>query len=236
MKHTFTFSPVLLLLAWAFQGCTIVVPSPQTSVPQSGSSVTFSDPVLNQRRILLFGEISERVAAETIQKLFYLDAQREAPIDLYLMTPGGDMKAALAIENTIRLIHSRVNTYALWECNSGGALLLAAGTGQRAAFRGAIILVHGLKVHGSPPNGYLDGIQAYYTTFWRQRAKLPAQWLPIPLNALHCLTAEQALEYGLIDRILPGQPTLAEPGGAANLGQPVGSQTNRTSAAAGPGG
>jgi hypothetical protein len=149
------------------------------------------------------------------------------------MTPGGDLKAAMSIENAMGLIRSRVNTYAFSDCSSGGAMLLAAGTGKRSAFRGAMIVVHGMKIDDNlakEHKDYVDGLQAYYTAFWQQRARLPAQWLPIPLNTLHCLTAEQALEYGLIDTIIERQPTIAEFESAANRSPTCSSETGRTPA------
>ncbi len=134
--------------------------------------------------------------------MLFLDTQSHDPIDLFLMTPGGEFKSALAIEHVMRLIQSRVNTYALSECNSGGALLLAAGTGKRKAFRGALVIVHGVKVHGHPPAGMLDKVQDSYTDFWRKRTRLPESWLPIPPDKLHILSAEQALQYGIVDEII----------------------------------
>lgn len=232
MKHLL-FLLAILLLVGTFQGCTVLLQPSPGDAALSRSSIDFADPVLNERRILLFGDISERAAEETIQKLFYLDEQKEAPIDLYLMTPGGELKAAMSIENAMRLIRSRVNTYALSECNSGGAMLLAAGTGERVAFRGAIIVMHGIKVvNGPPPKEYFNGVQAYYTAFWQQRARLPAQWLPIPPNALHFLTAEQALEYGLIDKIIDRRPTIAELGTVPKASGSFSSPTSSIPAAA----
>jgi ATP-dependent protease ClpP protease subunit len=101
-----------------------------------------------------------------------------------------------------RWLQSPVNTYALSECNSGGAMLLAAGTGKRRAFRGAVVLLHGIKTSGKPPPGFIEQIQDAYTHFWRQRARLPASWLPMPPGVLHVLSAEQALKYGLVDEVV----------------------------------
>src|SRR5215831_8011663 len=72
MKRVLYFL-VFLLFAETFQGCTLLVQPALTDAAMSKSPVTFSDPVLNQRRILLCGDISERVAEDTIEKLFYLD-------------------------------------------------------------------------------------------------------------------------------------------------------------------
>ena len=175
---------------------------PEKAVTQADVRVDFSDPVLNARKILLFGGIDQRTAEIAIQKLLYLDGKEHAPIDLYLETPGGDMKYAWAIYQTILLIKSPVNTYALSECNSGGAMLLAAGTGKRRAFHGAVIVLHGLNVRGTPPAGFAEDAQASYTEFWRTRSHLPPSWLPLPFDSFRVLSAAQALEYGIVDEVI----------------------------------
>jgi ATP-dependent Clp protease protease subunit len=185
-------------------GCVIYSGSQDSHDANSpaGAKVDFSDPVLNRRQIFLFGSIEQRVAETTIQKLLFLDAKSHEPIDLYLQTPGGEFKHAMAIEQTMRLIQSPVNTYALSECNSGGVVLLAAGTGKRRAFHGSVIIVHGLKIYGRPPAGLKPQVEDAYTDFWRRRARLPESWLPLPNGVIHVLTAEQALQYGLVDEIV----------------------------------
>ena len=69
MKRFLHFVPVLLLIG-TFQGCTLLVQPTQKDEVRPQTSVTFSDPVLNQRRVLLFGNITQPMAEETIQKLF----------------------------------------------------------------------------------------------------------------------------------------------------------------------
>ena len=180
---------------------------PDKAVTQADVKVDFSDPVLNSRKMLLFGGIDQRTAEIAVQKLLFLDGQGHAPIDLYLETPGGDMKYAWAIYQTMTLIHSPVNTYALSECNSGGAMLLAAGTGKRWAFHGAVIVLHGLAVHGKPPAGFVEDMQNSYTEFWRRRSHLPPSWLPLRFDSLRVLSAEQALECGIVDAIVDRSKT-----------------------------
>jgi len=177
-------------------------PVPGLQTTKATSSVDFADPVLNRRQVLLFGDIDDPAAERTIQKLLFLEGKSHEPIDLYLMTPGGEFKSALAIEHVMRSIKSPVNTWALSECNSGGALLLAGGTGKRRVFRGAMVVVHGMVVRGKPPAGMAQQIQDSYTRFWRKRARLPEAWLPLPPDIVHVLSAEQALEYGLVDEIV----------------------------------
>ena len=200
---------LILFLSFAsvgalLQGCSTPQPAsePEKTLSQADVRVDFADPVLNSRQILLFGAIDQRTAEIAIQKLLFLDGKNHNPIDLYLQTPGGDTKYAFAIEETMRLVHSPVNTYALSECNSGGAMLLAAGTGKRRAFHGAVIILHGLVVHGNPPAGFVERIQDSYTDFWRKRTHLPQSWLPLPFGSERVLTAGQSLEYGIIDEVV----------------------------------
>ena len=191
------------LLALLQGGCTIqFLDSRETHRAKAYSPVDFADPVLNRRQILLIGNIDEKLAERTIQQLLFLEGKSHEPIDLYLMTPGGEFKSALAIEHVMHTIKSPVNTFALSECNSGGALLLAGGTGKRRAFRGALVVVHGMKVWGKVPAGMVQQMQDSYTRFWREHARLPEAWLPLPQDVIHVLSAEQALEYRLVDEII----------------------------------
>ena len=201
---TFTLLWQTVVLGALFLGCST---SPQTlppdrTMPSPDVRIDFADPVLIDRKILLFGPIDQQAAERTIQKLLFLDRARHDPIDLYLQTPGGELKHAIAIEQMMRTLQSRVNTYALSECNSAGALLLAGGSGKRRAFQGAVIVIHGMAAHGKPPPRYKDLIQDAYTRFWKTRCRLPDSWLPLPPGVLHVLSAEQALEYGVIDEVI----------------------------------
>jgi len=204
-----------VLAASVFPGCTVLLNPGSATRPEARSD--FSDPVLNQRRVFLVGHITEATGAEAIRQLLFLDAQNDQPIDLYLMTPGGDLNVAFAVVHTMGLMRSRVNTCALGECNSAGAVLLAAGTGLRQAFPDSIVVIHGMEANRHPPAQYVELTQASYTAFWRCRARLPGSWLPIPQGKLLFLTAQQALDYGVIDRIV-ARPAGAEPAAAPNGG------------------
>ena len=201
--RTFIVLPIVVL-GVLLQGCSTPqrTSEPEKAIPQADARVDFADPVLNNRQILLFGPIDQRAAELAIQKLLFLDTKNHDPIDLYLQTPGGDMQDAFAIEEVMKQVHSPVNTYALSECNSGGVVLLAAGTGKRRAFHGAWIVIHGIEAHGSPPPEFVAGVQDTYTEFWRKHSRLPQSWLPLPLGSVHLVSAEQALDYGIVDEIV----------------------------------
>lgn len=196
----FRYRAFAILAVAVLQGCAVLVDP--GNEPTAKARVDFSDPVLNQRRILVAGSVTETVAEATIRQLLYLDAQNDQSIDLFLMTPGGDLKAAYAIQHAIEGLRSRVNTVALGECNSAGVLLLAGGTGERQAFRDSTIVIHGIGVRGKPPARYVELTQQSYTDFWQHHARLPAEWLPIPPGKTFVLTAQEALEYGVIDKVI----------------------------------
>jgi ATP-dependent Clp protease, protease subunit len=193
---------LLVVLGALLQGCRIVPTFHQADGARAGTRIDFDDPLLNRRQVFLFGSIGQRAAEDTIQKLLFLNGENHEPIDLYLQTPGGDLKHAMAIEQTMRLIESPVNTHAFFECSSGGALLLAGGTGTRRAFQSSVIIIHGMKVIGRPPAGLFPRVQDEYTEFWRKRARLPEAWLPLPQGVIHVLSADEALEYGLVDEVI----------------------------------
>ena len=114
---SFLKAAVAFLASVTFTGCSVLV-APE-SIPRPETRLESSDPVLNQRRVFLVGAITEESAAEVIRQLLYLDAQGHETIRLYLMTPGGDLNAVFAVLNTLQIIESRVDTYALGKCNSG---------------------------------------------------------------------------------------------------------------------
>ena len=201
-----TFAKILPIAALGalLQSCYTPRPVPvaERTASQADARVDFSDPVLNRRQILLFGKIDGRAAEQTVQKLLYLESKSHEPIDLYIQSPGDEKQDSLVIEHVFRMIKSPVNTWTLTGCNSGGAILLASGTGKRRTFRGAVIMLHGLTWRGNPPPEYTKPIQDDYTQLWRRRARLPDAWLPFPFGVIHILSAEQALEYGIVDEVI----------------------------------
>ncbi len=202
MRALITLLPVVVLGA-LLQGCCAPQLRCQTETSlQTDARVDFTDAQLNYRQMFLFGPIDQRAAEIIIQKLICLNGKSHDDIDLYLQTPGGELSSAMGIVQTMRLIQSPVNTYALSECNSTGAMLLAAGTGKRRAAHGAVIALHGLETFGKPLPDQTEWMPDAYTDFWRQRSRLPKSWLPLKPDVLHVLSAEQALEYGIVDEVV----------------------------------
>ncbi|MAM75527.1 ATP-dependent Clp protease proteolytic subunit [uncultured Tistrella sp.] len=171
--------------------------------------------LLKERIIFLNGQVDDDVAAVVCAQLLFLEAEDPGrPINLYINSPGGVVTSGLAMYDTMRYIRSPVHTLCMGTARSMGSFLLMAGTaGERAALPNASILVH-------QPSGGFQGqasdilIHAEETLRVKQRM--------IRLYAEHChrtpeevertldrdrfMTAEEALDWGLIDRILDRRP------------------------------
>ena len=106
--------------------------------------MSLDDMLLENRIVFLIGEINYARAAEVIMKMLYLDnLKRGREISLYINSPGGTVDDTMAIYDTIRFVGSPVATYCIGRAQSGGALILAAGTkGSRYALPHAKIMLH----------------------------------------------------------------------------------------------
>lgn len=209
--HDFACACSTLLLAGMatlLSGCVFINAGSDHKCATEGAlagSIDFKDPVLNQRKIMVTTMLNEPTARGIILKLQYLNSLGADPIDLYLDTDGGPIQNAFAIIDVMRSLKAPVNTWAVGNCNSGGAMVLVAGTGRRLAFPNAVIAVHGGKPVGKVPKAYLGIVDRQVETLWKQRAKLPDGWFPLRGDVTHFLAADEALQYGVIDEIAKPQ-------------------------------
>jgi ATP-dependent Clp protease protease subunit len=144
--------------------------------------------LLKDRIVFVDGEIYDVTADMVVAQLLFLESQDpEKDIHLYINSPGGSVTAGLAIYDTIQYLKPAVQTICLGQAASMGALLLACGTrGKRAALPSARILVH--QPWGGVSGQAVDiGIQA------RELVRI---------KRLFYMSAEEALQYGIIDKIL----------------------------------
>ena len=100
--------------------------------------------LLENRIILLQGEIHDGNANELVMKLLYLQSEnRRKDIHFYINSPGGSVSATLAIYDTMQILSCPVATYCVGLAASGGAVLLAGGTkGKRFALPHAKVMIH----------------------------------------------------------------------------------------------
>jgi ATP-dependent Clp protease protease subunit len=167
--------------------------------------------LLKDRIVFVDGEIYDVTADLVVAQLLFLESQDpEKDIHLYINSPGGSVTAGLAIYDTIQYLKPAVQTICLGQAASMGALLLACGTrGKRAALPSARILIH--QPWGGVSGQAVDiGIQArelvrikrLIVQYFADHAGKSVEQIERDLERDFYMSAEEALAYGIIDKIL----------------------------------
>lgn len=167
--------------------------------------------LLRERIIFLGSEINDEVANSIVAQLLLLDSENnEKDIMLYINSPGGVITAGMAIYDTMNLIKSDVSTICLGEAASMGAFLLSSGTkGKRMALPGARIMIH-------QPLGGAQGqatdieieakeilrMKTMLNTILSENSGQPLDKIKEDTERDHYLSALEAKEYGLIDKVV----------------------------------
>ena len=156
------------------------------------------------RKILLTTDINVNSTKLIIASLLLLNEQDPvAPIDLYVHTNGGYYDDAFAVVDAIRMSPAPVNTYAIGGCHSSGALIVASGTGVRTAYPNAILMVHDNLTEEGGMHHVDTQENARLRAYWSAFEGLPVDWFSTAGGEMYYINAEQALEYGLVDQVLP---------------------------------
>ena len=176
---------------------------------------------LGVERILFLGqEVSDGIANSLVAQMLYLDSDDSSkPIYLYINSPGGSVTAGLAIYDTMQYVKSDVVTICVGLAASMGAFLLAAGTkGQRAALPHASIVLHQPR---SGARGQASDIQIRAKEVLHNKHTMleiladntgkSVEQLAKDSDRMTYLTADEAMEYGLIDRVLTSRKQLPLP-------------------------
>ena len=167
--------------------------------------------LLNDRIIILSEEVNDATASVIIAQLLYLEAQDpDKDIHFYINSPGGSVTAGMAIYDTMKYIKCDVSTICVGMAASMGAFLLSSGTkGKRIALPNAEIMIH-------QPSGGASGqatdIQIQAARIARLKKKLnrilaentgkPIEVIERDCERDYFMTAEESLEYGVIDKII----------------------------------
>lgn len=173
--------------------------------------MSLDDMLLDNRIVFLIGEISYGRAAEVIMKMLYLDnLKRDSEISLYINSPGGSVDDTMAIYDTMHFVGSPVATYCIGRAQSGGAVVLAAGTkGRRFALPHAKVMLH--QVWGGVSGQAADiKIQAeeilkaktMINEILSKHSGQPIDKIAAETERDRYMTADEAKEYGLIDEVL----------------------------------
>ncbi len=167
--------------------------------------------LLNDRIIMLNEEVNSASASLVVAQLLYLEGQDpNKDISLYINSPGGSVTDGLAIYDTMQYIKCDVSTICMGMAASMGAFLLAAGTkGKRYALPNSDIMIH-------QPSGGAKGqatdIEIHTKHILHTKQKLneilamntgqPIEVIANDTERDNFMTAQQALEYGLIDKVI----------------------------------
>lgn len=167
--------------------------------------------LLYQRIIVLGTEVDDRVANRLCAQLLLLSAEDpRTDISLYINSPGGSVSAGLAIYDTMHLIPNDVSTLAMGLAGSMAQFLLCAGTrGKRFSLPHAQVLMHqgsagfgGTAADVEIYSAQLERVSALMTRLTAEHTGQPPERVEQDSRRDRWFSAEEALEYGMIDHIL----------------------------------
>jgi len=166
--------------------------------------------LLKNRIILISGEINDSVSSSVIAELLYLDSINHDDISIYINSPGGSVSSGLAIYDTMNFVKSDVSTICVGMAASMAAFLLSSGTkGKRKALPNSEVMIH-------QPLGGAQGqateikiaaerilkLKNKLNTILSKNTGKPINEIEIDTERDYFLTAKEAKNYGLIDKII----------------------------------
>ncbi|MBE8215680.1 MAG: ATP-dependent Clp endopeptidase proteolytic subunit ClpP [Endozoicomonadaceae bacterium] len=167
--------------------------------------------LLKERVIFLIGEIEDHMANLIVAQMLFLESENpDKDIHLYINSPGGVVTSGMAIYDTMQFIKSHVSTYCLGQAASMGAMILAAGEkGKRFCLPHARIMIHqplgGFRGQASDIEIHAKEILALKLKLNELMAKhteQPVKKIEQDTDRDNFLTADEALKYGLVDKVM----------------------------------
>ena len=164
--------------------------------------------LLKDRIVFLTGEINAATANIIISELLYLDSLSHDDISLYINSPGGEVSSGFAIFDTIHFIKSNVRTIVVGMAASMAAFLLASGN-KRAALKNAEVMIHqplgGIQGQATDIKIVADHIiktKNKLIAILAKKTKKDASIIEADMERDFYMSADEALDYGIIDEIL----------------------------------
>jgi ATP-dependent Clp protease protease subunit len=186
---------------------------------QRQRQMTLGDLLLENRIIILQGEIHDGNANVLVMQLLYLQSEnRRKDIHFYINSPGGSVTSTLAIYDTMQILSCPVSTYCIGLAASGGAILLAGGTsGKRFVLPHAKVMIH--QPYGQV-GGQVSDIEIQAAEIKKTREILnqilahhtgqPMERIAKDTDRDFYMSAAEAKEYRLVDDILTRPPAVAD--------------------------
>jgi ATP-dependent Clp protease, protease subunit len=191
----------------------LVVPYVVEQSPRGERSMDIYSRLLNDRIIFLGTPVDDAVANAIIAQLLHLDSENpEQDINVYINSPGGSVTAGLAVYDTMRFVNADVATTALGMAASISAVLLAAGTkGKRNVLPNTRVLLHQPWVQGGP-GGQASDVEIQARELVRTKRRMNEilaeatgqsfEKIERDTDRDYIMGAEEAVEYGVVDRVV----------------------------------
>ncbi|MBR6546583.1 MAG: ATP-dependent Clp endopeptidase proteolytic subunit ClpP [Clostridia bacterium] len=171
--------------------------------------------LLNDRIIFLADEVNDVTASLVVAQMLYLEAQDpDKDIHFYINSPGGSISAGMAIYDTMNFIKCDVSTICIGMAASMGAFLLSSGTkGKRLALPNAEVMIHqplggmqgqasDIKIHAD----HIIRIREKLNSILAEQTGHSYEEIARDTERDNFMTAKEACEYGLIDRVIEHRP------------------------------
>ncbi|KAF9019352.1 hypothetical protein BDZ89DRAFT_1093912 [Hymenopellis radicata] len=159
--------------------------------------------LLRERVVMLHGPIRDDVSSVTVAQILFLEAEDTTkPIHLYINSPGGSVTAGLAIYDTY--VSSPIHTYCIGQAASMGSLLLSAGEKGKRHCQASDIAIHAKEILRI--RQLLTGIYQKHCTKPAESVSKALSRFETALERDYFMTAQQALEFGIVDAIVDKSP------------------------------
>jgi ATP-dependent Clp protease protease subunit len=191
----------------------LVVPYVTETGPRGERAMDSNSRLLKDRIIFLGTPLDDQVANVVMAQLLHLDSEDpEQDINFYINSPGCSIPAMLAIYEAMRFVSAHVATTAMGSAFSAGAFLLAVGEkGQRSALPNTRILLHQPAIQGGP-GGQASDIEIHAIELVHTKRRVneilteatgqPFEKIERDTDRDHIMSAKEAVEYGVIDRVV----------------------------------
>lgn len=166
--------------------------------------------LLKDRIIILNGEINDSLANSIVAQLLFLDSENHEDISIYINSPGGVITSGMAIYDTMNFIKSDVSTICIGLAASMAAFILSSGKkGKRYALPNAEVMIHqplggaqGQATEIKIAAEHILKLKDKLNTILAKNTNKPLEKIQNDTERDYFLTSDDALEYGLIDKII----------------------------------
>jgi len=190
------------------------MPDNETNKDKEKTSLTkIQETFLEQRKVFLWGEVSDKSARDVTEKLLYLEAiDPGKDITFYVNSPGGSITAGMAIYDTMRLISSSVTVVVTGMAASMGSILLCgADKGKRLLYPHSRVLIHqplisgqmiavAVDIHIQAPE--MERLRDELNQILADSSGQPLERIQKDTDRDFYMTAKEAIDYGLADKIV----------------------------------